>query len=226
MGLESATYISQLNAANPVSSDDRSQGDDHFRLLKSTIQTTFPAITGAVTPTHAELNYVDGVTSAIQTQLDAKAIINGQVFSADIAVSRTATPTIGAYLFGNTGTKYLTYDGTNYALVGGRLLVSSGATAEAAGVDSTTNTYFSWYRSSVRKSYIQSSTAGFLIVQEENLPITFSTNSTTAATMAAGGNFTSVGLLKGNNGGAGLGAITVSTSAPSGGAAGDLWMRY
>lgn len=36
---------------------------------------------------------------------------------------------------------------------------------------------------------------------------------------------TATGLVKGNNGGAGLGQITVSTSAASGGAAGDLWFQ-
>lgn len=71
MGLETATYINDLNSSNPVGSDAASQGDDHIRLLKSTIKATFPNVAGAVTPTHAELNYVDGVTSNIQTQLDA-----------------------------------------------------------------------------------------------------------------------------------------------------------
>lgn len=84
MGLETGTYISDLNTANPTGADAKSQGDDHLRLLKSTIKTTFPNISGAVTSSHAELNildgatltvtelnYVDGVTSAIQTQLNA-----------------------------------------------------------------------------------------------------------------------------------------------------------
>jgi len=72
MSLETATFISGLNSSNPTYNDPRSQGDDHLRLIKATILATFPNITGAVTPTHTELNYVDGVTSAIQTQLDAK----------------------------------------------------------------------------------------------------------------------------------------------------------
>lgn len=72
IGLEVATYISDLVVTNPVSSDLASTGDDHLRLIKSAIKTTFPNISGEVTPTHTELNYVDGVTSAIQTQLDTK----------------------------------------------------------------------------------------------------------------------------------------------------------
>ena len=72
MGLETGTYISALNASNPVVGDNKTEGDDHLRLIKATLLATFPNIAGAVTPTHTELNYVDGVTSAIQTQLDAK----------------------------------------------------------------------------------------------------------------------------------------------------------
>lgn len=70
MALESATYISDLVSTNPVGGDNVSVGDDHIRLLKSTVKATFPNVSGAVTPTHTELNYVDGVTSAIQTQLN------------------------------------------------------------------------------------------------------------------------------------------------------------
>jgi hypothetical protein len=73
MTVESVTYISDLNATYPASGDARSEGDDHLRNIKAAVKATFPNITGAVTPTHTELNYVDGVTSAIQTQLDAKA---------------------------------------------------------------------------------------------------------------------------------------------------------
>lgn len=44
MGLETATYISQLVPANPLSTDAVSQGDDHLRLIKSVLQSSFPAM--------------------------------------------------------------------------------------------------------------------------------------------------------------------------------------
>lgn len=99
MGLENGTYINSLNSAWPIgATDPKSEGDNHFRLLKSTIKATLPNLTGAmtatqdelntmdgitattaelnvlngITPTVTELNYVNGVTSAIQPQLDAK----------------------------------------------------------------------------------------------------------------------------------------------------------
>lgn len=69
-GLESVTYISDLVVTNPLSSDPAHQGDDHLRAIKTGIKNTFPNINAAVNPTDEELNFVDGVTSAIQTQID------------------------------------------------------------------------------------------------------------------------------------------------------------
>lgn len=42
MGLESATYVNDLNSSNPVSGDNVSQGDDHIRLMKAALKATFP----------------------------------------------------------------------------------------------------------------------------------------------------------------------------------------
>ena len=64
MGLETATYISQLVDTNPTSSDPVSQGDDHLRLIKSVLQDQFTTLgAAAVTTTAAELNLLDGVTT-------------------------------------------------------------------------------------------------------------------------------------------------------------------
>ena len=56
MALETGTYISDLNVSNPANTDGVTQADDHLRLIKSTVKATFPNITGAVTPTQADLN--------------------------------------------------------------------------------------------------------------------------------------------------------------------------
>jgi hypothetical protein len=91
MALETATYISDLVSTNPTSTDPKSQGDDHLRLLKSTVKATFPNVAGAVTPTHTELNYVDGVTSAIQGQIDLKGAIGGQTWTGSHVFPNTVT---------------------------------------------------------------------------------------------------------------------------------------
>lgn len=48
MGLETATYIADLVTTNPASTDPKSQGDDHLRLLKTVLQATFAGFSGPV----------------------------------------------------------------------------------------------------------------------------------------------------------------------------------
>ncbi len=56
MPLESASFISDLNSANPQSTDSVAQADDHIRLTKAAVKNTFPNVTGAVTKTHSQIN--------------------------------------------------------------------------------------------------------------------------------------------------------------------------
>ena len=71
MGLETASYISELVDTNPTATDPVSQGDDHLRLIKSVLQTQFSGLSGttAVTASGAEMNLVDGCT-ATTTELN------------------------------------------------------------------------------------------------------------------------------------------------------------
>lgn len=64
MALETATYISDLVATNPTAADPTGQGQNHLRLLKSTLLATFPGITGALTATHTALNTAAGLLVA------------------------------------------------------------------------------------------------------------------------------------------------------------------
>jgi len=122
MGLEATTYINGLIVTNPLGTDDRSQGDDHIRVLKSSLKNTFPFLTGAVTPTHTELNFVKGVTSDIQTQLAA--------MTAAITAAKQALNPIGSLYFNAT-------DGTNPAtLLGFGTWVAFGVGRVLVGLDS------------------------------------------------------------------------------------------
>lgn len=63
MGLEAATYIHQLDPNNPVgSTDPKSQGDDHLKVIKATLLNTFPNVEGEVEASHEELNLLAGQT--------------------------------------------------------------------------------------------------------------------------------------------------------------------
>ena len=104
MPLESATYINGLDANNPTGSDTKAAGDDHLRLVKSTVKNTFPNISGAVTADHTELSYCDGVTSPIQTQLNTLSTDKAPLASPAL----TGTPTAPTQTLGDTSNKLAT----------------------------------------------------------------------------------------------------------------------
>ena len=162
MALEDLTgtkYIDDLVSTNPAAGDNVSEGDDHIRGIKNVLKTTFPNIDGAVTPTDTEINYVGGVTSAIQTQIDSKTtnathsgevtgataltIADNVVDEANLKVSNA--PSNGYYLqaqSGNTG-------GMTWAEVdalpsqtsnSGKFLTTNGSAASWAVLDTDANT--------------------------------------------------------------------------------------
>jgi len=104
MGLETGTYIDSLNTSNPGATDSVAQGDDHIRLLKSTIKNSFPNITGAMTSTHTELNLLDGCT-ANTTELNYVDVATLGTVEASKAVTADANKDI-------TGARNLTITGT------------------------------------------------------------------------------------------------------------------
>lgn len=57
MALETAQYISQLVTSNPLSTDTVAQADDHIRLIKSVLKSSFPNVSGTVTATQDQLNF-------------------------------------------------------------------------------------------------------------------------------------------------------------------------
>lgn len=149
MTVETASYISQLDAALPASGDQKAEGDDHFRLLKTVLKTQFPNFgTTAITPTAAEVNYLSGVTSAIQTQFGLKAPLASPALTgsptAPTATAGDSSTLIATTAFvagtafaaalpaqaGNSG-KVTTTDGTTASwtaikTVGGNSLLGSG----------------------------------------------------------------------------------------------------
>ena len=104
MGLETGTYISDLNSSNPAAGDAVNEGDDHLRLIKSTIKASFPSVTGAVTATHTELNLIDGVT-ATTAELNYLDIASLGTAEASKAVTTDASND-------STGMRNLTISGT------------------------------------------------------------------------------------------------------------------
>ena len=104
MGLETGTYISDLNSSTPVAGDPVNEGDDHLRLIKATVKASFPSVSGAVSATHTELNLIDGVT-ATTTELNYVDIASLGTAEASKAVTTDASND-------STGMRNLTISGT------------------------------------------------------------------------------------------------------------------
>lgn len=154
MGLEAATFINQLVNSNPTGLDEVNKGDDHLRLVKSVLQNTFPSADAAILPTPVEfnllvgltaeaseinildgallttveINFVSGVTSGIQTQLDA--------ITAAIAALFPIGHQLHSALSSNPST--YGYPGTWVQIAQGRTLIGEGTggglTTRVAGV--------------------------------------------------------------------------------------------
>ena len=161
MTVETASYISQLDGTLPLAGDKKSEGDNHLRLVKTVLKTQFPNFgTAAMTATTTELNYVVGVTSGIQEQINTKATKAGDTYTGahDFTGGTIAVPTatvgdattkaastafvsataFNAALPGQTGNakKFVTTDGANAAwahIYGAPTVISTDTTAVAGG---------------------------------------------------------------------------------------------
>jgi hypothetical protein len=124
MGVETATFISQLSATNPLATDPISEGDDQIRLVKEVLQAQFTTLgAAAVTTTAAELNILDTVT-ATATELNYLDITTLGTSEASKVVTADANGDVtiadGAYDF-----DVASHDGTNGLLLGGTLVTAT-----------------------------------------------------------------------------------------------------
>lgn len=59
MTVENANFINNLNETYPRAQDLIKEGDDHIRLVKSTLKNTFPGFNSSVKMTSSKLNMID-----------------------------------------------------------------------------------------------------------------------------------------------------------------------
>ena len=62
MTVEAAGFIDDIDPTQPPGTDNFSEGDNHLRNFKKSVQDSLPNITGAMSATHTELNNLDGYT--------------------------------------------------------------------------------------------------------------------------------------------------------------------
>lgn len=121
MPLESATYIHQLEPAYPASTDQLAQADEHLRLIKATLQATFPNINGPVTTTEEQLNapFVMPIGSVIAWYGSSSAVpvgwalCNGQTVARSDGSGDITTPDLRNRFIAGAGTLALGQAGGN-----------------------------------------------------------------------------------------------------------------
>ena len=213
MGLESATYIDGLNASNPVhATDPVSQGDDNLRLIKSTLLNTFPNLDAAVDLTPTEANYLDGVTGVTGTGnlvLSASPTITGTLTAAAIAAT--------------------TYDG-----IAAANLVDKSASETIAGATWDFQAITAVSFGGIASANLVDKSAAETIAGQWNFStgpqladIELGHASDTTLTREAAGLVAVEGkvMMNHNDAALGSGEIHISTSSPSGGADGDIWLE-
>lgn len=229
MALETGTYISDLVATNPVgATDPKGQGDDHLRLIKSTVKNTFPNVAGAVTPSHTELNHVAGVTSAIQTQLNGKAASShnhdaSAINAGTLAVARGGTG-LGSYTAGN----FIRASGatTLEQRTPANVLSDIGAAAASHNHDASAINAGTLADGRL-SSNVPLKNAANVFTAAQQLPTAElgHASDTTLSRLSAGQLGVEGKAALQHAGAYTSGKVTVSTSAPTGGANGDVWLR-
>jgi microcystin-dependent protein len=144
MALESGTYLDDLVATNPPQSDSLTQAAGHLRLIKSVLLASFPAVSGAVTATHTELNTAASTVAAAQfvpagviSAFGGSSLPSGYLWCNGDEVSRATY----AGLFTAIGVTWGSTSGTTFTLpnLKDRFLVGKadmGTTTDAAIIDS------------------------------------------------------------------------------------------
>lgn len=125
MGLEVATFIGQLVATNPVGgTDQKAQGDDHLRLIKSVLQNTFPGLNQAITFGGYQAKnrgFVDaGAANRTQIASDDGRLVLFNTTAAARTYNLLAAATAGAGFFCwimGTGTNGITLDPSGAELI-------------------------------------------------------------------------------------------------------------
>jgi len=102
MTVESATYLSELVAANPPGTDPLIESDDHHRLIKQVLLNTFPNLNAPVSATPAELNLLVGKTGIPDLITSISAPSPGQVLKYDGSAWTNQADATGAGGGGNS----------------------------------------------------------------------------------------------------------------------------
>lgn len=129
-------YSSEVNFARNakiVSGQWVYRNNDQAQLIKFDTNGDYVFFTASQGAAGATINWIQKLL--IPNAISASSIFDGgATFTGDLKVYRSATPSIGAIFLDSGGTRYLTYDGSNYVLASANLWVN-GAPVWTSGND-------------------------------------------------------------------------------------------
>ena len=114
MSLESATYASQLNTANPTSSDPRSEGDDHLRKMATVVSTELDESTRECAYTRHTATWISAVQFTIP-QDETGAYVAGRRIKVTGATTGTVFGDVTSSTFSAATTINIRVDGSAVA---------------------------------------------------------------------------------------------------------------
>ena len=117
MALEVASFIGQLDKTWPVTGDQIAQGDDQIRLLKATLQKTFPGMMG-------EVLRVVGKASGFTPSVDESTVIYNCTAAITVTLPALGGVVAGTYWFVNAGNGAVTLTPSSAETVNGAATVT------------------------------------------------------------------------------------------------------
>jgi microcystin-dependent protein len=166
MPLETGSDIGSLNASNPVAGDGLGQADDHIRLIKTVLTTTFPNFDGVLEASQDEID-----TAVTATNTDGVGLLDtdGAFFAGDTdtGISHSAANKVGLKAGGttrveatSTGAEVTGTLSASGAISGGTgQLVPVGTVLDYAGTTEPTGYLFCYGQAVSRTTYADLFTA-------------------------------------------------------------------
>lgn len=134
MGLETFNFIDSLVVTNPDgATDQKLEGDNHLRGIKTTLKNSFPNITGAMTATQTELNVLDGITKST-THLNSTSTI---YVPPSVTLTTAGTSLIISNVSTNTEIITIIFDQVRCSSTGAIVVELGDPTVETTGYIST-----------------------------------------------------------------------------------------
>lgn len=118
MTIESASFLSGLNSSNPAFDDDKSEGDDHIRLIKTVLLATLPGLGGRAWRVQSKAGSYTVVAGDNMTLIDV---------TASATISFTAAATLGnghMVVIRNSHSAAITLDPDSAELINGAATLS------------------------------------------------------------------------------------------------------